>query len=1029
MGEPAVVNYRKINQNVTISDIDREVLNYWHDHKIQEKVINRGGEKKFTFLEGPPTANGRPHIGHAMTRTFKDVNLRYMGMTGHQIQRRTGGWDCHGLPVELEAEKHFGFKTKSEIEAFGIDKFNSYCRESVFRYIDEWKQVDDIIGFSVNHDDDYVTLRNDYMESEWHVLKMLYEEGLLYKDYTIVPYCPRCETSLSSHELAQGYKDIKDPSVYVKFREAGKENYYFLAWTTTPWTLPSNEFLVVNPEIEYSLVEYENSYYYLASSRAGELIKNGRVVGKFTGKDLAGKRYEQLMPFLKAPEGTLRIVTGDFVSTEEGTGIVHAAPAFGADDFLIGKRENVEILNPVDKNGIFTDRSLPWHGKFVRDANDDIIKYLKTNGMLFKSEKYLHSYPFCYRCDTPLLYYPLDAWFIKVSSIRDKLLMNNEKITWKPEYLKYGRFGNFLIEAKDWNLSRDRFWGTPLPVWRCNNNHVKFIGSRDELRKMGAEVPEDLHRPFIDNVTFKCPECGEDMKREPYVIDTWFDSGSATYAAMHYPFENKFDPENDLPVSFITEAIDQTRGWFYTLHVISSLIFSKNAYESVLSISFILDAEGRKMSKSKGNSVYALDFLRDVPPDSLRLFFLFGAPWKSKNLDRKVIDDLSRKILSTILNTYAFFSYNANIDNFEFRGIEGIDNIMDRWMISRLNSYVMEMKKAFENLDLQDTVKLTLDFVDELSNFYLRLSRRRFWEENNDEAKMKAYSTLYYTLLNLSRSISPIVPFFSDYIYMSLNGPKESVHLDDYPVPDQSRIDIELQDKMKAAYTLIEVIRRVRQENSIKGRQPVSEIKVSGVTMDNDIISIISGEINAKKLSFINAGQRPLKHKVSLIFSKAAPVFRSRINDVKNAVENSDPEYIYTQLEEKGTVHINGFDLTRDMIDITVIPDPSYGYGKDESSGIEVFINKNIDRNELLEGMAREIVRRIQVMRKDSNLEYTDKIVTFINDPGSFSDAINAYSDYIKNETLSERIEFSKDGEYREWDIDGEKIGIRIEKI
>ncbi len=964
MGEPAVVKYRKINQNSTISDIDREVLDYWHDHKIQEKVIKRGGEKKFTFLEGPPTANGRPHIGHAMTRTFKDVNLRYMAMTGHQIHRRTGGWDCHGLPVELEAEKHFGFKTKSEIDAFGIDKFNSYCRESVFRYIDEWKQVDDIIGFSVNHDDDYVTLRNDYMESEWNVLKKLYEDGLLYKDHTIVPYCPRCETSLSSHELAQGYKDIKDPSVYVKFREAGKANYYFLAWTTTPWTLPSNEFLVVNPEIEYSLVEYENSCYYLASSRVGELIKNGRVVGKFMGSDLAGKRYEQLIPFLKAPEGTLRVVIGDFVSTEEGTGIVHAAPAFGADDFIIGKREKVEILNPVDKNGIYADISLPWHGKFVRDANEDIIKYLKTNGLLFKSEKYLHSYPFCYRCDTPLLYYPLDAWFIK-----------------------------------------------------------------DDLKKMGTEVPEDLHRPFIDNVTFTCPECGEEMRREPYVIDTWFDSGSATYAAMHYPFEKKFDPGRDLPVSFITEAIDQTRGWFYTLHVISSLIFSKNAYESVLSISFILDAEGRKMSKSKGNSVFALDFLREVPPDSLRLFFLFGAPWKSKNLDRKVIDDLSRKILSTILNTYAFFSYNANIDNFEFRGIDGIDNIMDRWMISRLNSYVMEMKKAFEDLDLQDTVKLTLDFVDELSNFYLRLSRRRFWEENNDEAKLKAYSTLYYTLLNLSRSLSPIAPFFSDYIYMSLGGPKESVHLDDYPVPDQSRIDGELQDKMKAAYTLIEIVRRVRQENSIKGRQPVSEIKVSGVTMDNDIINIISGEINAKKLSFIDAGQRPLKHRVSLIFSTAAPVFRNRINDVKNAVENSDPEYIYKQLEEKGSVHISEFDLAKDMLDIAVVPDPGYGYGKDESSGIEVFINKNIDRNELLEGMAREIVRRIQVMRKDSNLEYTDKIVTFINDPGNFSDAINAYSDYIRNETLSEKIEFSKDREYREWDIDGEKIGIRIEKI
>ncbi len=565
------LTYRKPDTGKSFFDLAEDVLKKWKDMEIKERILRteRDG-KNFVFLEGPPTANGRPHVGHAMTRTVKDTVLRYRYMRGYNLQRRSAGWDCHGLPVELEAEKHFGFKTKKEIEDFGIDKFNEYCRESIFRYIDEWMRVDDLLGFWIDHDSAYITLRNDYIESEWWALKTMFDRGLLIKDYKIVPYCPRCETSLSSHEVSQGYDEVRDPSVYVKFREKGSDSTYFLAWTTTPWTLPANEFLSVNPDVEYSLIEHGGEYFYLASQMVERVFGEGyEFIKKFRGSELEGKEYDQLITFLDAPQNTMKVVSGSHVVVTEGTGVVHTSPAFGADDFDVGKRMGVEIINPVNLSGKFDDEKLPWNGLFVKDADVEILKYLKTNGMVYKSEKVEHTYPFCYRCGTPLLYYPLEAWFIQVSTIRDKLIANNEKINWFPDHLKEGRFGNFLAEAKDWALSRNRYWGTPLPVWKCISGHYFVAGSKKDLSDNGGEVPEDLHRPFIDNVTLKCRECGEQMTREPYVIDTWFDSGSSTYAAMHYPFEKEFSPGRNFPIDFITEAIDQTRGWYFTLHLIS----------------------------------------------------------------------------------------------------------------------------------------------------------------------------------------------------------------------------------------------------------------------------------------------------------------------------------------------------------------------------------------------------------------------------------------------------------------------------
>ncbi|WP_048161849.1 isoleucine--tRNA ligase [Thermoplasma acidophilum] len=1020
------LRFRQIDPGMTLREIDSEILKYWKDKNILEKILSKGGSKKFVFLEGPPTANGRPHIGHAMTRTIKDIVLRYNTMTDHKIYRRVGGWDCHGLPVELEAEKHFGFHTKSEIVNFGVEKFNQYCRESIFRYIDEWKQVDDLIGFSIDHNGDYITLRNDYMESEWFALKTMYNSGLLYKDYTVVPYCPRCETSLSSHEVAQGYKDVKDPSVYVRFKSADEENTYFVAWTTTPWTLPSNEFLVVNPDMEYSLVEAQGSRYYVASSRAGYIFKEYREIRRMHGRDLVGKRYLQLMPFLDPPSGSLKVVAGSFVTSEDGSGIVHAAPAFGADDYQIGKEEGVEILNPVDKNGRFADPRIPWNGKFVRDANEDIIVYLKKNQMLLKSEKYEHSYPFCYRCDTPLLYYPLDAWFIAVSRIRDKLVEYNERINWKPDYLKHGRFGNFLGEAKDWNLSRDRFWGTPLPAWRCKNGHLVFVGSRKEIEDLGGKVPEDLHRPYIDEVRFKCPTCGEEMSREPYVIDTWFDSGSATYAASHYPFEKNFDPETDVPVSFITEAIDQTRGWFYVLHVIATIMFNKNAYESALSINFILDAQGRKMSKSKGNSVYALDFLNEVPPDSLRLFFLYGAPWKSKNLDKKVIDEVSRKTLMTVLNVYSFFAYNANIDNFQWNGLQLSGNALDRYMVSKVNSFVRSSRDAYESLDFHEVVRASMEFVDDLSNFYLRLSRRRFWAEGFDDDKLSAYSTLYYALKAFSEVMAPITPFFSDFIYLNLGGDKESVHLEAFPEFDSTLMDEKLESEMDRAYSVIETVRRLRQENSIKGRQPLREILIAG-DMEESIIDVVKSELNAKDIKLIERDQEPIRLSADLRMDRAAPVLRSRVNAVRHKIRSMDGLEVQRQISEKGFVEIDGVRLDPDMVEISRVPDPNYAYSQTEKYGIDVFINKNIDRDGYLEGLARELVRRIQVMRKEMNLNYTDRIITHLDLSDDFLEALNKHAEYIKNETQSDSIITDKVEGMKLWEINGEPVRIKID--
>ena len=1021
--------YSSVNTNESLAGINRDILKHWQDSGIIKEVLEQNPKGPvFTFLEGPPTANGRPHVGHAMTITMKDIFLRYKTMKGFSVRRRTGGWDCHGLPVELQAEKSFGIKSKKDIESIGIEKFNAYCRDSVFTYIDEWSIVQSSLGYSVDQKASYVTLKRDYMESEWWALKTFFDRHLLEKDFKIVPYCPRCGTPLASHEVAQGYKETKDPSVYVEFKAVDRPNRYYLVWTTTPWTLPSNMFLAVNPDFTYVVVEKANREYVVLKEKAGSLFGyDSKIIGELKGSDLVGKEYFQLIPILPLPGRTLKIVSATFVGLEEGTGIVHIAPAFGADDFDVGKREDVEIVNPVDQTGLFSSEKLPWYGMFVKDADPEIILYLKKNGLLFRSEKIEHTYPFCYRCHTPLLYYPLETWFIRVSRFRDLLVNNNEKINWVPDSLREGRFGNFLREAKDWSLSRNRYWGTPLPVWRCKNDHYRAIGSAKEIETETNRKLEDLHRPFIDRVTLKCRECGSDMVREPYVIDTWFDSGSATYAAMHYPFEGSFNPDEGLPVDFISEAIDQTRGWYYVLHVISSLLFGKPAYSNVLTIDMILDERGRKMSKSLGNTVLARELIDEFGGDAVRLFFLVGVPWKTRNIDRKFITEISRRTLYTLLNVYSFFASNANLDRFKYNALGPLSNNLDRWIVSRANTVVDKVTQYLDSYMPHLAFKEIEGFVDELSNVYLRLSRERFWDSNYNKEKKEAYSSLYFVLDMILRMMAPMTPFFADFLYLKLHPGSRSVHLEKFPAVDKGRIDGKLEEEMRKAYAVMECVRRARQAAKIKGRQPVAMILIHSQTpIDESTLAAIGSELNSVEVRVITKDQRPVRPKVIVSREVAAPALKSRFPEFLQYVEKTDPAEIAAAMHSGKPLKFNDVDLPPDSVTLAETTLTEYSSASEPRAGVEVFVDTRLDSSLLSIGLSREVIRRIQVLRKELDLKYDQKIVVNYGGSESIIDAIGRHMELIKTETLAEELRDVKTPGQKEMDIDGETLKIEV---
>ncbi len=1022
----------------SISDFPRmeeKIIEDWESKNIFEKLREKNrGHKRFIFLEGPPTANGMPHIGHALTRAIKDLILRYRAMDGYEIYPWIAGWDCHGLPVEIEVEKKLGINSKKEIERFGIKKFNELCKESVFKYRDEWIKMSKRIGFWIDFSKAYVTMEDYYIESVWWALKKIYDQGLLYKDYKVVPYCPRCGTPLSSHEVAQGYKLTRDPSIYVKFKVLGEEAY-FLVWTTTPWTLPSNLLLAVGEDIDYVLAEKDNEKYYVARARVKEVLGDAKIIKELKGKELKGKRYERLIPFVPVNFEAFYVTTADFVSTEEGTGIVHIAPAFGEDDYNLCKREGIPLIKPVDEEGKFTDT--PWKGMFVKDADKHIIQWLKEQGKLYSKGTVEHTYPFCWRCGTPLLYYALDTWYIGMSKVRENLLRNNEEVNWKPEHLKHGRFGNFLEEVKDWALSRNRYWGTPLPIWTCPEGHVFIPTSKEELLQHAIpdSIPEhfELHRPYVDEIRIRCPVCGKEMKREPYLIDVWFDSGSAPFAQFHYPHENREDFQDAFPVDFITEALDQTRGWFYTLMAISTLLFNKAPYKNVLTLGLILDEDGEKMSKSKGNAVDPMEIMNSVGADAVRLYLYASPVWKSRRFSENLVREYMQKTLLTISNVFLFFKNNATLDDFTPDKCGEVTIELDKWLLSRLNSTIKEVRENLDDLEIHKATRALERFINELSNWYLRRSRRRFWKEEVGKDKISAYTALYTALNTLAKVMAPFTPFFSEVMYQNLWGEKESIHLEDYPHCNEKLIDEKLEEEMNIAIKIAEAGRRARQLANIKLRQPLRTLTVVAPEKYHGTIrkfqEVLKEEVNVKNIQIKSSSGEIMNIEIKPNYRVLGPKVKGDLKKVLNSLGSMSPQEIVDNLNT-GNLVIEGYTLNSE--DINVVEKPMEGILATEVEGlpIVVYLDTNITEKLKYEGLAREIVRRIQMMRKDLDLEYDAKIISSCIGDEIIKQAVETHRDYIMRETQSMDLKSENMGGYvKTWQIDGEQVKIIIKKV
>ena len=838
--------YKKVELSKGFVGMEEEVASLWKEKDVIKKNfdMNQDGEY-FTFYDGTPTANGKPHVGHVLTRVMKDIIPRYKVMKGYKVIRKAG-WDTHGLPVELEIEKKLGISGKEQIEEYGVEKFVTECKESVFKYVSMWEEMTNKIGYWVDMDDPYVTYHNPYIESVWWALKQMWDKGLLYEGHKVMPYCPRCGTALSSHEVAQGYKDVKDLTCIAKFKVEGEENKYILAWTTTPWTLPSNLALCINKAYTYIEAKVGDEVYILAKDLAGKVLgEEFEIIREFNGSELLGTKYEQLMPFGKVEGKAFEVIHGDYVTLTDGTGIVHIAPAYGEDDNLVAKANGITFINLVDKEGKFVEEVTPWAGKFVKKCDESICKWLEENNKLFKAEKHLHSYPHCWRCDTPLLYYPKESWFVAMSTLRDKLLENNNKINWYPDNIRTGRFGKFLENVIDWGISRDRYWGTPLPIWECECGHKECIGSIEELKKKGINVPDDieLHKPYIDNVHLKCEKCGKEMERTKEVIDCWFDSGSMPFAQLHYPFENKELFEQNFPAQFISEAVDQTRGWFYTLLAISTAIFDRNPFENCIVLGHVLDKKGLKMSKSKGNVVAPMEVLESQGADATRWhFYTASAPWLPTRFSTDDVGEASRKFLSTLWNVYSFYVLYADIDGFnplEYKDFVS-DNVMDKWIMSKLNTLVKDVDAKLNSYDITNAALQIEEFTDNLSNWYVRRNRARYWSEELTDDKIGAYVTLYRVLVTLSQVAAPFVPFITEEIYQNLvvnldSSAEESIHFK-WPTVDEEAINSELEKEMDLAYTIVKLGRSARNGANIKNRQPLSQM-LSSISVPSTFIT------------------------------------------------------------------------------------------------------------------------------------------------------------------------------------------------
>ncbi|MFO8109583.1 MAG: isoleucine--tRNA ligase [Thermoplasmata archaeon] len=1029
--------FEPLDKGKALTEKELEVLRFWKENDIANRS-RKERDKKFGFTEGPPTANGLPHIGHVLTRVVKDVYLRYKTMEGYQIVPNIAGWDTHGLPVEIEVEKELKIDSKEEIQEYGLKEFNRMCKESVFRYEKEWREMSERIGFWIDYDNAYITMEDEYIESVWWSLKKIWEMGLLEEGHKVIPYCPRCGTPLSSHEVAQGWKQVRDPSIYVRFKTKDEDDVYFLAWTTTPWTLISNLLLTVGKDLDYALVEYDGDKYYLAEKLVGEVFEDAEVIKTVKGEELLGKEYEPIFPYVTSPGKSHYVTHADFVSLEEGTGIVHIAPAFGEDDSRLCQEEGVELVNPVDENGEFTDEVKDYAGVFVKDADGQIMTDLYERGDLIKRSSIKHTYPFCWRCDSPLLYYALESWFIRTSKEKQRLIDNNDKVRWKPGHLKHGRFGNFLDELKDWSLSRNRFWGTPLPVWTCPEGHQHCIGSKEELKNMATEpLPDDfeLHRPWVDHVELQCPECSGSMSRLEYVIDCWYDSGSAPFAQFHYPFENEDRYQEACPIDFITEALDQTRGWFYSLLAISSLLHDKPAYMSCLTLGLVLDEDGEKMSKSKGNAVSPMEAIDELGSDAIRLYFLSLPVWKSSRFSHELVREKISKTLNTLTNVVSFFVSNANIDEFvpgEFQ----TDDKLDMWLLSKGQSLVSKVKTNLDDLEVHRATRTIEEFVDDLSNWYLRRSRRRFWE-GTPRDKESAYNTLYTSLKTLTLVMAPFTPFITERVYQSVirktEDSAESVHLLEFPSHDDNLVDEKLEKHMSYVIKVAELGRNARQKSNIKLRQPLQELFV--VTEDEskrqavrDFVDILKDELNVKELEVKEDASEFMVYSVNPNYSSLGPKFKGDAGKVASLIQDADEEAVVKAVCNEEEIEIGEYTLTPE--DFTLEEKIRAGLTLSKGGDLMVFVDTIITDELWMEGLARDVIRRIQTMRKEMDLGYTQIIHTTYDAHPELTRSIEKMKDFISRETLSESLEKKEGKGYREeWDIDGKELILWIDPM
>ena len=1038
--------YKKVPTTLNFVEREKETLKFWKDNQIFEKSVQlRQGAPAYTFFDGPPTANGKPHIGHVLTRAMKDIIPRYKTMRGYDVLRKAG-WDTHGLPVELEVEKELGLDGKEQIEQYGVIPFIQKCKESVWKYKGEWEVMSDRMGFWADMDNPYITYDNDYIESEWWALKAIYEKGLLYKGHKIVPYCPRCGTALSSHEVAQGYKEVKETSATVRFRVPDEENTYFLAWTTTPWTLPSNVSLCVNPDVTYAYVRVDGKEtLIMAKDLIGTVLEGHEteIVKEVLGKELEYKHYEPLFECTRKAAGgkdAFYVMVDDYVTTTDGTGIVHNAPAFGEDDYRVCKKYDLPFVQMVDSKGEMCGGT-PWDGVFVKKADPMVLKDLDERGLLFAAPRFEHSYPFCWRCDTPLIYYARSSWFIAMTKVKDRLIDYNRRINWIPETIKEGRMGNFLENVIDWGISRERYWGTPLPVWVCDKcGKIHVVGSRKELSELtGCDENVELHKPYVDPLTWKC-ECGGTMRREPVVIDCWFDSGSMPFAQWHYPFENKDKFERRYPANFISEAIDQTRGWFYTLSAIAACLFDSPAFLNCIVLGHVQDKEGRKMSKHIGNVVDPWVLLDNQGADAVRWYFYTSSmPWLPNRFSAEAVSESQRKYMGTFWNTYAFYILYADIDNFDPTRHKLVrENLtpMDRWILSRLNTLIGHVEAYLDDLKMTEAGREMQDFMDDLSNWYVRRCRERYWGKDMTADKEAAYMTLYTVLRTMALISAPFTPFMSETMYQNMvrtvdKDAPESIHLCDWPKKDESFIDPELEANMAAVLDIVVLGRSARNAANIKNRQPVASMYVQGKALPDIYVSIIADELNVKEVRFVDDASSFISYRVKPQLKTLGPRYGKLLPKINQYLAGEGVGNAVVAAHNRGESYkfdIDGTEISLAAEDVLVSTEENAGFVTVTEHDLSVVLDTNLTPELIEEGFVREIVSKVQTMRKEAGFEVTDHIVLSHHGNSLIEGIFARHGAEIAADTLADSIKLGSAGYVKDWEINGESVTLGVEK-